>query len=100
MAPTLFSDALTSPGRRSCRVFVELRQVVRDLEPRRLGADEYVLCRTDAWSVHQRPHADVHPCTVPQHGEEEGSARPAPRVVEVFLSEDGEAVQPLRDREL
>jgi len=82
------------------RVFVELRQVVSDLEPRRLGADEDVLCRTDGGSVYQRPHGDVHKRAVSHHREEEGSACPASRVVEVFLSEDGDVVQTLRDRDL
>jgi hypothetical protein len=77
-----------------------LGEIVGDLEPPRLGAHEYVLCRTDAGDIDQRSHRDVHERTVPHDGEEEGAAGAAPCVVEVFVSEDGDVVQPLRDREL
>ena len=41
----------------SLRVLLELWQVVGDLEPRRLGADEDVLCRPDAGSSTSEPIA-------------------------------------------
>ena len=70
-----------------------MRQVVGDLEPRRLGADEDVLRRTDGGNIDQRTHGDVHIRTVPHHGEEEGAARRAARVVEIFFAEHGDVIQ-------
>ena len=42
----------------------------------------------------------MHEGALPDHREEEGPAGAAARVVEVFLSEDGELVNTLLDREL
>src|SRR6266540_7388264 len=56
--PLLMIDRMSDARRgRLCRVLVELRQVVGDLEPGRLGADEYVVCRTDGGSITNEPIA-------------------------------------------
>src|SRR5215211_2482062 len=104
MAPTFFSDAVISAllSRRATASvkLLELRQVVGDLEPRRLRADEDVPRRPNGGSVHERPHRDVHIGALPHHGEEEGATRRTPRVVQVFLSEDEERILAVRDLEL
>src|SRR2546423_11077581 len=82
------------------RVLVELRQVVRDLEPGCFRADEDVLRRPNAGSVDKRSHRHVYVGTVTHHGKEERATCPAPRVVQVLLSEDQQAIQAVRDLEL
>ena len=80
-------------------VLVELRQVVGDLEPRRLRADEDVLGRANCRNIDERPHGDVNERAVPHNGEEEGAALRAAGVVQVFLPEDRDGVQTLGDLE-
>src|SRR5437773_5758625 len=104
MAPTLFSDSpisalLSRPTTASVKL-LELRQVVGDLEPRRLGADEDVPRRPNSGSVHERSHRDVHVGALPHHGEEQRATRSTPRVVQVFLSDDKERIAAVRDLEL
>src|ERR671931_1830163 len=70
------------------RVLLELRQVVRDLEPRRLRADEDVLGRRHRRGVDERPERDVHPGAVPHDGEQERAARGAAGVVQRVVSDD------------
>src|SRR5438477_1971225 len=104
MAPTLFSDSLISTllSRRTTASveLLGLRQVVGDLEPRRLGADEDVPRRPHGGSVHERSHRDVHIGAVPHHGEEEGATGSTARVVQVFLSDDKERIAAVRELEL
>src|SRR5437773_9969188 len=101
MAPTLFSDSpisalLSRPTTASVKL-LELRQVVGDLEPRRLRADEDVPCRPNGGSVLERSHRYVHIGAVPHYGEEEGATGGTPRVVQVFRSEDKERIPAVRE---
>lgn len=77
-----------------------LREVVCDLEPLRLGADEDVLRRPDCGRIDKRSQRNVHVGTVPHHGEEKRATARAARVVQVVLAEDEEAVPALRELEL
>src|SRR5947199_10139255 len=101
MAPTLFSDSLISallsrPTTASVKL-LELRQVVGDLEPRRLRADEDVPRRPKSGSVHERSHRDVHIGALPHPGAEQRATGPTARVLHVFLSDDKEQIAALRE---
>src|SRR6185295_3502330 len=74
------------------RVLLELGQVVGDLEPRRLGADEDVLRRPHAGLVDERAERDVNVLAVPHDRIEERAARRATRVVELLLTVDEQGV--------
>ncbi len=65
-----------------------LRQVIRDREPRRLGADENVPCRANRRVVRQRPHRHVHERAVAHHRIEQRAARLAARVMSALLAND------------
>jgi hypothetical protein len=69
-----------------------LGQVISDGEPWRLGADEYVLGRTDTRVVNESSHGDMDKGTLADDGIEERPANPAMRVVGVFVAEDHELV--------
>jgi hypothetical protein len=81
-------------------VLLELGQVVGDLEPRGLRADEDVLRRPDARRVRERAQRDVHVGAVPHHREEEGSAPSAARVVQVVVADDEERIPAVRQLQL
>src|SRR5437879_3099604 len=79
--------------------FFELRQVVGDLEPRRLRADEDVAGRADARLVHERAHSDVDVLAVAHDREQKRTALRAARVILVLSPDDEEGVGAFRDLE-
>ena len=81
-------------------VLVVLRQVVGDLEPRCLRADEDVLGRADGGRVDERSHRDVHVLAVAHDREQQRAADRAARVVQVVLSVDQQARRLPGDLEL
>ena len=99
MAPTLCSGTVISHSFLSVEL-LELRQVVGDLEPGCLGADEDVRAGPNGGSVDERAQRDVNVGAVPHHGEEEGATRRAARVVRGFLAEDEAPIRAVRDLEL
>jgi hypothetical protein len=76
----------------SHHMLLVLGQVVGDGEPGRLGADEYVLGRTDSRLVNESSHGDMDKDALADGGKEERPANPAMRVVAVFVAEDQELV--------
>jgi hypothetical protein len=84
----------------SHHVLLVLGQVVGDGEPGRLGADKYVLGRTDSRVVNESSHGDMDKDALADDGKEERPADPAMRVVAVFVAEDQELVFARGDGEL
>src|SRR5947209_3905855 len=76
-----------------------LRQVVRDREPRCLGADKDVSGRADRGIVDQRAHGDMDESAFPHHRIEQRAAFPAMRVVADLVAIDHEIVLALGDAE-
>src|SRR4029453_5816508 len=81
-------------------MLLELRQVVSDLEPRRLRAYEDVLRRLHARRVDERAQRDVHKFAVADDGVEQRAAGRTARVVQVVLSVEGEPVAAVDELEL
>src|SRR5690242_21830876 len=77
-----------------------LHEVVRDLEPRRLRADEDVLRRADARIVRERTERDVHVGALADDRVEERAADAATRVIPVVVAPDEQRVRALDDLEL
>ena len=77
-----------------------LGQIVGDLEPRRLRADEDVLGRSDRRSIFERAHRHVHESAVADDGEQERSACSATAVVRVRFAVDQQRLLPGGDGEL
>lgn len=77
-----------------------LGPVVGDGEPGRLGADEYVLGRTNSRVVSESSHGDMDKGALADDGIVERSANPAMGVVAVSVAEDHELVFARGDGEL
>src|SRR4029453_13255966 len=81
-------------------MLLERRQVVSDLEPRRLRAYEDVLRRLHARRVDERAQRDVHIFAVADDGVEQRAAGRAARVVQIVLAVNEEPVDSVEQPEL
>ena len=69
-----------------------LGQVIGDGEPGRLGADEYVLGRTDSRVVNESSHGDMDKGALADDGIRERPANPTMGIIAVFVAENHEIV--------
>src|SRR5690349_862098 len=97
-ATGLYSRSSVSRSTRH-NMFPVLRQVVRDREPRCLGADKDVGGRADRGIVDQRPHGDMNESAFAHHRIEQRAAFAAMRVVAVLVAVDHETVLAFGDAE-